>query len=287
GGRRAMEGGGRGGGAAGGQREARRGRGAGGGDRLAARHSDLVTDGPALPRAAARDLRPRDRARGGADRRRGAERADRARGESRRARGRPARRARCRRAAVGRAALARVVAGARHGVSPAGRPATGALPQAARARARIARPGARARAISGDLNAHAVDSVQGLTEIIAFQHTRARGAEFAARARDYLHARMPFLHDLTLQSALHEIVTGLGGLAVLTAGGLLAIHGQLDPVILPVMTLLAVSAFVPVWEIAQVGRQLADTLGATRRFHAIDTAAVAVQDGSGVPAARS
>ena len=98
---------------------------------------------------------------------------------------------------------------------------------------------------------------------------------------------MPFLHDLTLQSALHEIVTGLGGLAVLTAGGLLAIHGRLDPVILPVMTLLAVSAFVPVWEIAQVGRQLADTLGATRRFHAIDTAAVAVQDGPGVPAARS
>ena len=154
-------------------------------------------------------------------------------------------------------------------------------------RARIDRLGARARAISGDLNAHAVDSVQGLTEIIAFQHTRARGAEFAARARDYLHARMPFLHDLTLQSALHEIVTGLGGLAVLTAGGLLAIHGRLDPVILPVMTLLAVSAFVPVWEIAQVGRQLADTLGATRRFHAIDTAAVAVQDGPGVPAARS
>jgi ATP-binding cassette subfamily C protein CydCD len=154
-------------------------------------------------------------------------------------------------------------------------------------RARIDRLGARARAISGDLNAHAVDSVQGLTEIIAFQHTRARGEEFAARARDYLHARMPFLHDLTLQSALHEIVTGLGGLAVLTAGGLLVIHGRLDPAILPVMTLLAVSAFVPVWEIAQVGRQLADTLGATRRFHAIETAPVAVQDGPGVPAARS
>jgi ATP-binding cassette subfamily C protein CydCD len=149
-------------------------------------------------------------------------------------------------------------------------------------RARIDRLGARARRISGDLNAHAVDSVQGLTEIIAFRHVRARGEEFAARARDYLHARMPFLHDLTLQSALHEIVTGLGGLAVLTAGGVLVIHGRLDAAILPVMTLLAVSAFVPVWEIAQVGRQLADTLGATRRFHAIETAPVAVQDGHGV-----
>jgi ATP-binding cassette subfamily C protein CydCD len=153
-------------------------------------------------------------------------------------------------------------------------------------RARIDRLAARARGISGDLNAHAVDSIQGLTEIIAFQHVRARGEEFAAKARDYLHARMPFLRDLALQTALHEIVTGLGGLAVLAAGGLLVIHGRLDPAILPVMTLLAVSAFVPVWEIAQVGRQLADTLGATRRFHAIETAPVAVQDGPGVPAAR-
>ncbi|HEV8585753.1 MAG TPA: ABC transporter ATP-binding protein [Methylomirabilota bacterium] len=152
-------------------------------------------------------------------------------------------------------------------------------------RARIDRLAAHARGLSGELNAHAVDSIQGLTEIIAFQHVRARGAAFAALARAYLDARMPFLHDLTLQTALHEIVTGLGGLAVLTAGGVLVVQGRLDPAILPVMTLLAMSAFVPIWEIAQVGRQLADTLGATRRFHAIDTAPVAVQDGPGAVAA--
>jgi len=146
-------------------------------------------------------------------------------------------------------------------------------------RARIDRLGARARAISGDLNAHAVDSIQGLTEIIAFQHVRARGEEFAAKARDYLHARMPFLRDLTLQTALHEIVTGLGGLAVLAAGGLLVLHGRLDPAILPVMTLLAMSAFVPVWEIAQVGRQLADTL---RRHPSLP----GDRDGAGVGAGR-
>ena len=154
-------------------------------------------------------------------------------------------------------------------------------------RSRIDRLSARARAIAGDLNAHAVDSVQGLTEIIAFQHVRARGEQFAARAHGYWDARRPFLRDLTLQTALHEVVTGLGGLAVLTAGGLLVIQGRLDPAILPVMTLLAVSAFVPVWEIAQVGRQLADTLGATRRLHAIDTSPVTVQDGAGASAPRA
>jgi len=40
---------------------------------------------------------------------------------------------------------------------------------------------------------------------------------------------------------------------------------------------------VPLWEVAQVGRQLADTLGAARRLHAIDAEPVPVTDGPGVP----
>jgi ATP-binding cassette subfamily C protein CydCD len=149
-------------------------------------------------------------------------------------------------------------------------------------RARIDRLGSRAREKAGDLNAHAVDSVQGLGEIAAFQHERARGAEFAARARDYLAVRLPFLHDLTLQTALQEVATGLGGLAVVVVGAALAARGSLDAGILPLLTLLAMSAFVPVWEIAQVGRQLADTLGAARRVYAVHVEPVAVTDGPGV-----
>ena len=47
------------------------------------------------------------------------------------------------------------------------------------------------------------------------------------------------------------------------------------------------SAFVPVWEIAQVGRQLADTLGAARRVYAVHAEPVPVTDGPGVPATSS
>lgn len=154
-------------------------------------------------------------------------------------------------------------------------------------RSRIDRLSARARAVAGDLNAHAVDTIQGLADIIAFQHVRARGEEFAGKARRYVEARLPFLHDLTLQAALHEVVTGLGGLAVLATGGVLALQGRLDPGILPLLTLLAMSAFVPIWEIAQVGRQLADTLGATRRLQMIHTAPIAVKDGPGVAPANA
>ena len=149
-------------------------------------------------------------------------------------------------------------------------------------RARIDRLGSRAREVSGDLTAHAVDSVQGLGEIVAFRHVRARGEEFAAKAREYLRARVPFLHDLTLQASLQEVATGLGGLAVVAAGAALAHAGRLDAALLPVAVLLAMSAFVPVWEIAQTGRQLADTLGAARRVHAVHSEPVPVIDGAGV-----
>ena len=151
-------------------------------------------------------------------------------------------------------------------------------------RARIDRLGSLAREATGELNAYAVDSVQGLAEIVAFQQERTRGVAFAARSRAYADARLPFLEDLTRQTVLQETASGLGGLAVAMVGAALATSGRLDAGVLPMLTLLALSAFVPVWEIAQVGRQLADTLGAARRLHAIDTEPVAVTDGSGVVA---
>jgi ATP-binding cassette subfamily C protein CydCD len=150
------------------------------------------------------------------------------------------------------------------------------------ARARIDRLGSRAREASGEMNAHAVDTVQGLAEIVAFQQEGARGVGFAARAHAHMEARLPFLEDLTRQTVLQEMATGLGGLAVVTVGATLVAAGRLDAGVLPLLTLLAMSAFVPVWEIAQVGRQLADTLGATRRVYAVHAEPVPVTDGPGV-----
>ena len=149
-------------------------------------------------------------------------------------------------------------------------------------RSRIDRLGSRAREASGDLSAFAVDTVQGLGEIVAFQHVRRRGAEFAAKARAFANIRLPFLSDLAMQTSLQEVATGLGGLAVIVVGGVLIDDGRLASGILPLLTLLAMSAFLPVSEIAQVGRQLADTLGATRRVHAVNTEPIEVADGPGV-----
>jgi ATP-binding cassette subfamily C protein CydCD len=150
-------------------------------------------------------------------------------------------------------------------------------------RARIDRLSAQAREAAGALNAHAVDSIQGLAEVAAFQQEAHRDAQFAARAVAYAEARMPFLRDLARQSALQEIATGLGGVAVAVTGAALAAYGALEPARVPLLTLLALSAFVPVWEIAQIGRQLADTFAATQRLHAVHAEPVTVTDGPGVP----
>ena len=149
-------------------------------------------------------------------------------------------------------------------------------------RARIDRLGSRAREASGDLNAHVVDTVQGLAEIVAYGRVTAWGEALAVKARRFFDLRLPFLRDLALQTSLQEIATGLGGLVVIVTGAWLARAGRLDPAALPLLTLLALSAFVPLWEVAQVGRQLADTFGAARRLHAVESEPVPVRDGRGV-----
>ena len=149
-------------------------------------------------------------------------------------------------------------------------------------RKRIDTLGGRASEALGELNAHAVDTVQGLGEIVAFQQAAARGAAFIDRIRRYHEIRLPFFSDLTLQTALLEVATGLGGLAVIVTGARLVAAGELDGGMLPLLTLLAMSAFLPLSEIANVGRQLADTLGSTRRLYAVHAETVPVTDGAGI-----
>jgi ATP-binding cassette subfamily C protein CydCD len=149
-------------------------------------------------------------------------------------------------------------------------------------RGRIDALGSRARESIGELNAHVVDSVQGLHEIVAFQQVAHRRREFTDRVRAHLAIRLPFFRNLTWQTAALEVATGLGGLAVVGAGAWQVQAGTVPVALLPLLTLLALSAFLPVSEIAHVGRQLADTLGATRRLHAVDRHPVPVRDGPGV-----
>lgn len=149
-------------------------------------------------------------------------------------------------------------------------------------RKRVDELGSRAREALGELNAHAVDTIQGLGEIIAFQRIPERRQELIDRTENHHRIRLPFFRDLTFQTSLLEIATGLGGLSVVVVGAGLVNSGGLDSGVLPLLTLLAMAAFLPISEISNVGRQLADTLGSTRRLYAVDNEPVPVTDGPGV-----
>ena len=151
-------------------------------------------------------------------------------------------------------------------------------------RKRIDRLASRAREVLGNLNAHAVDTVQGLAEVAAFQDERRRGQDFLAKVREHHSVRLPFFSDMTGQMAMLETATGLGGLAVVITGAHLVTTGQLEATTLPLLTILAMASFLPISEIANIGRQLADTLGSTRRLYAVHGEPVDVTDGIGVNA---
>jgi ATP-binding cassette subfamily C protein CydCD len=147
--------------------------------------------------------------------------------------------------------------------------------------------GAALREATGELTAHAVDSVQGLRTIAAFNHGAARVAEIDARSRELGSLKRAFLRWQAVQNAVIEALMGLGALAVLTAAARLVADGQLARTVLPLATLLAASSFLPVVTIVTVAKELAQTLGAARRFFSVQDEPVPVADGPGatVPAA--
>ena len=149
-------------------------------------------------------------------------------------------------------------------------------------RGRIDRLGSRAREALGSLNAHASDSIQGLSEVVAFQREKVRAAEFDRMTEHHHAIRLPFFRDMSLQQVAVEAATGLGGLAVIVAGAWMVQAGELERAFLPLLTLLAMAAFLPVSEISNIGRQLADTLGSTRRLYAVHHEPVLIEDGPGV-----
>jgi ATP-binding cassette, subfamily B, bacterial len=146
-------------------------------------------------------------------------------------------------------------------------------------RRRIDRMGSEARAALGDIGAHVTETIQGLSDLIAFQASARRRAEFMAAVRRYQRTRLALLEDLSRQNEKLELATGLGGLAIAAFGAYLVAGGWFAPTLLPLLILVSIAAFLPISEIAQVGRQLADTIASTRRLHVVHSEPVHIVDG--------
>jgi ATP-binding cassette subfamily B protein len=154
-------------------------------------------------------------------------------------------------------------------------------------RKRIDRLGSAARGALGLIGAYATETIQGLSEIVMFGAADRRRDGFMTAVRGYQGLRLSLLADLSFQAAALDAVTGLGGLAVAAVGAVLVTHGMIGPTVLPLLVLISIAAFLPVSEIAQVGRQLADTIASTRRLAVVEAEPVLITDGSREPGAGS
>jgi ATP-binding cassette subfamily C protein CydCD len=151
-------------------------------------------------------------------------------------------------------------------------------------RQRIDRLGSAARGALGELGAFVTETIQGLVELIAFAAVARRRAAFMQVVRRCQALRLVLLGDLATQTAGLEVATGLGGVAVAAVGAPLVLHGWIAAPMLPLLILISVAAFLPVSEIAQVGRQLADTIASTRRLYVVHAEPVEITDGKLEPA---
>jgi ATP-binding cassette subfamily C protein CydCD len=149
---------------------------------------------------------------------------------------------------------------------------------------RMEKLGGDMRAHTGEMNAHMVDSVQGLRTIAAFNHGEARRGEVVANGDELGRFKLRFLGHQSLEQGAVEVLIALGGLAVFTVGAALVVDGRMARFDLPFATVLAVYSFAPVVNIVTVAKELMQTAAAARRYFAIQDEPVPVKDG---PAATS
>jgi ATP-binding cassette subfamily C protein CydC len=126
--------------------------------------------------------------------------------------------------------------------------------------------GPRLVRVRGELNAHLVDGIQGLADLLAFGGGGRHLARVQALGRELggLQGRLARIGGLHL--ALSGLLMSLATLAVLAVAIPLVAAGRLDGVYLALLTLAAISGFEAVLPLPQAFQQMAGSLEAAGRL---------------------
>ena len=142
--------------------------------------------------------------------------------------------------------------------------------------------GTQVRETMGQLNAHLVDGIQGLREVVGLGCEKRFTAELSRNSWRVATAQVRFHTEQARQASLNETLTGIGALAVLVTGVWLVSQGEMTRAVLPLATVLAMAAFGPVSEITRTFKELMETLASARRIFAIKDEPIPVTDGAGM-----
>lgn len=116
------------------------------------------------------------------------------------------------------------------------------------------------------VNAHFVDSLQGLREVIAFGGEARRAREVTAGSRALAQAQLRYHGFLGLSLGSTETLVALGALSVLLTGVVLVTSGALAPAVLPVALSLSFNALAPVVAASGVAQSLHQVGASARRY---------------------
>ena len=127
----------------------------------------------------------------------------------------------------------------------------------------------RLRTEFGETNAHMVDSIQGLREIVVFGRGPSRLHEVESNSLALTITQRRNSRYLGILGGLTEGCSMLGSLTVLVVGVLMVGKGLLPSHQLPLMLLMASAAFGPVINIAKVAKQVAMIMASADRVFAV------------------
>jgi ATP-binding cassette subfamily C protein CydCD len=137
------------------------------------------------------------------------------------------------------------------------------------------------------VNAHAVDTVQGLREIIAFQGERARIDAFLSAIDDHSRELYTFFRKYYGKKAVVHAVVGLGAVAVIVMCNALVQDGTLDRTMLLVVIVVALAAFTPVSDFSVMTSMIMGFLNRAARIAVLLKEREPLSDGNGVDDART
>lgn len=131
------------------------------------------------------------------------------------------------------------------------------------------------------LNAHTVDTIQGMTEIAAYNRAGKQQEQLDALSRKFLDLQGRVAGIRGLSSALVGLLMNLAMWSILLLAIPLVNQGKLDGVYLAMLALGALSCFEAVLPLPMVFQHLEESLAAARRLFTVTDTAPAVRDLSG------
>lgn len=146
---------------------------------------------------------------------------------------------------------------------------------------RSLRQGTALRAATGDLSADLIDGVQGLREVVVFDHGDAQLARLDASSRTLQRAQQAHVRRAGIEHVAVDAAVSIGMLVVLLTAGALTAAGAMNAAVFPAAVVLAAFTFVPIANISEVARELGVVAAAADRVHQLlDTPAPVADEGT-------